>query len=203
MRKKKSNDDTSKMYILQKELDEMLQSDDAINKDLKDKSQQLTNLLLLKQKEDKGLNVMLLLFFVLLGFLGFTTVILDNKNDTLQSRVSLLEQFIDINLDSINNVLIIDYKDKQIARNDSLVHVLNKQIIEQKMELRRYELFCQTLKRDYGISFQYKKEKRNNGNIVTVLEIEAEKVDSALMLLPEFRDRLHRINKNSWRIDLK
>jgi len=55
------------------------------------------------------------------------------------------------------------------------------------------------IKNSYGI---YVKRIHNKNGNVTISLAKTDKLDSALVLLPIFRDRLKRKNKNSWEIDV-
>ena len=99
---KAKNKDTSKIYPILQELDNLLQSQSIINDEIKDKSKLLLELAEVRKKEDKGFNAALMITLICFFLSACVSVILYEKNQEKEWYVENLHEFMNIRVDSIS-----------------------------------------------------------------------------------------------------
>ena len=98
--------------------------------------------------------------------------------------------------------LVKEYNKKDSLYNQLLSQYYNecndKNSIKKKMSI--YVKILDMIEHNYGISYNIKTEKRDSIIIYTYNLVHTERVDSALMLLPYYNNKLKRENDSVWTI---
>lgn len=196
------------------DLDKLLQSQSIINDEIKDKSKLLLELAEVRKKEDKGLNTALIVVLVCFFLSAFASLILYEKNQEKEWYVDNLHEFMNIRVDSVANKETFNYRTingKRITYNqlgeqkDSLEILALKNernFLFEKLKcdslsnvLWKYKTVYEIVHKQYGITMHYSERKRKGKTAMSV-GVDATKVDSALLLLPKYGNRI-RYNKKA------
>lgn len=217
---KAKNKDTSKIYPMLQDLDKLLQSQSIINDEIKDKSKLLLELSEVRKKEDKGYNRALIITFVCFILSAFASIILYEKNQEKKWYVDTLYEFMNVRVDSISNKETLTYRTingikltyNQLGeQNDSLEilalkHERNYLLEKFKYDsisnvLWKYKTVYEIVHKEYGITMRYSERKRKGKTVMSV-GVDATKIDSALLLLPKYGNKI-RYNKkeNYWIVE--
>lgn len=98
--------------------------------------------------------------------------------------------------------LVKEYNKKDSLYNQLLSQYYNecndKNTIKKKMSI--YVKILDMIEHNYGISYNIKTENRDSITIYTYNLVHTERVDSALMLLPYYNNKLKRENDSVWTI---
>lgn len=194
MKSKKNNKDTSRLYTLQKELDALVQSDEYTNNKIKEKSKTISDLVDIQKKEDKGSKVftIILLIIVSLSFL-YISSLHDEKND-LEWYYNQVQKIVTTE----DGKFSYRVRDGEPLTYD----MLSKENDSLNYELSKYKTIYFMAKENYGITMKYSEEEKDS-LIGGTIQLESLKLDSALVLLSMFRDKLKYNSKNGvWSIDL-
>lgn len=217
---KAKNKDTSKIYPILQELDNLLQSQSIINDEIKDKSKLLLELAEVRKKEDKGFNAALMITLICFFLSACVSVILYEKNQEKEWYVENLQEFMNIRVDSISNKETFSYRTfngnkltyNQLGNQKDSLEILSlkheRNFLLEKLKydslsnvLWKYKTVYEIVYKQYGITMRYSERKRKGKTVMSV-DVDAAKVDSALLLLPKYGNKI-RYNKkeNYWTVE--
>jgi len=193
VQKLSTNKLNEKFYVLH----EAILSDNNCNEHIKDSSKELFDIFKLKEKEDKGGTIFaLIVASIALIFLIYFIVniyVTDNNNIKSVEDVNMVAK-VD-SLENHNKKRKEDFQSYLIRKNDSLYSELSKERNKQydlSEELYRYKTFSEMATDQYGIKFVFTESKKTRS-----FSLEAPKLDSALVLLGAYRNKVSK-KGNNW-----
>lgn len=209
---KSKKDDTSQIY---QEFNSIY-GEISQNKNIKDSTidglNHLKELLELKKKEEKGQKIFSLFIFFIILVLSFMIGLYSSKYEELKWDSEKFREIVSVKKDSLNNDMVTLYLDslgnvitygELLQKRDSIYDLYYTQL-NQNFTLRDsislYEKAISLAHNNYKLEFSFSNEVVDS-TIVRYISVQSLQLDSALLLLPVYRDNLKYDSvKNLWTV---